>query len=128
MKPTSAKFIIEELGAIEPGWSVEIGRPNGKQWISGEGLKDARTDPFHDVLQMLVHRALVESIDLGGLGGRTDLFRDHLDPPERASGKEDTCSLVRERVRHCAADRPAGSVDDRNLVPEQHFVFLPFRG
>jgi hypothetical protein len=53
MNTTSATFIIEELGAIEPGWSVEIGRPNGKQWVSGEDLKDARTDPFHDVLQRL---------------------------------------------------------------------------
>ena len=53
MKPTSATFVIEELGAIEPGWSVEIGRPNGKQWVSGEDLKDAGTDPFQDVLQRL---------------------------------------------------------------------------
>ena len=43
MNTTPATFIIEKLGAIEPGWSVEIGRPNGQQWVSGEDLKDART-------------------------------------------------------------------------------------
>ena len=53
MNTTPATFVIEELGAIEPGWSVEIGGPNGKQWVSGQDLKDARTDSFHDVLKRL---------------------------------------------------------------------------
>jgi hypothetical protein len=53
MTTTSTTFIMEELGAIEPGWSVEIGRPDGEHWVTGEDLKDAHSGPFHDVLQRL---------------------------------------------------------------------------
>jgi hypothetical protein len=53
MTTASTTFIIEELGAIEPGWSVEIGRPEGEHWVSGEDLKNAHGGPFRGLLTRL---------------------------------------------------------------------------
>ena len=34
-------------------WFVEIGRPDGEHWVSGEDLKNAHAAPFHDLLKRL---------------------------------------------------------------------------
>src|SRR5438477_2973780 len=77
---------------------------------------------------MLVHRLLVESVDLRCLGGSAsgnDVLGDRFDRGQEAPGEKNLCSLARESARDSTADCPAGSVDHRGLVLQQHLWF-PF--
>src|SRR5258708_28714724 len=74
---------------------------------------------------MLVHRLLVESVDLrrlGGSAGRNDFLGDSFDRCQVAPGEKKMGTLRRKGTRDSAADPTSGSVDHRNLVVQHHFV------
>ena len=76
---------------------------------------------------MLVHRLLVERVDLrrlGGSAGGNDVLGDRLDRCQVAPGEEDPGPLAREGACDGAADRASGSVDHRNLVLQHHLCSL----
>src|SRR5687767_15591392 len=75
---------------------------------------------------MLVHRLLVESVDLRGLGGSSggnDLLGERFDRCPESPGEKELGALRRKGARDSAADRASGSVDHRNLVLEHHLAF-----
>ena len=79
-------------------------------------------------LQMRVHSLLVESVDLrrlGGSAGGNDVLRDRFDRCPEAPGEKERAPLARKGARDSTADCPAGSVDHRDLVLQQH-LWSPF--
>ena len=77
---------------------------------------------------MRVHSLLVESVDLrrlGGSAGGNDVLRDRFDRCPEAPGEKERGPLARKGARDSTADCPAGSVDHRDLVLQQHLWF-PF--
>ncbi len=54
LSPVTA--IYERIQAIQPGLTVEIGRPraaSGDGWVSGTDLRNASAGPFHDLLRRM---------------------------------------------------------------------------
>jgi len=45
------------LRTLNASWHVEVGRPEGSGWITGEELRDASHGPFNDLLQRTGRRA-----------------------------------------------------------------------
>ena len=79
-------------------------------------------------LQMLVHRLLVERVDLrrlGGSAGGLDVLGDDFDWCQVAPGEKELGALGREGACDRTADRASRSVDHRNLVL-QHHLWFPF--
>jgi len=72
---------------------------------------------------MLVHSLLVESVDLGRLGGSAggnDLLSDRFDRWPEAPGEKNLSPLARKGACDSAADGASGSVDHRNFVVQHH--------
>jgi hypothetical protein len=81
--------------------------------------------------QMLVHRLLVEGVDLRRVGGSasgTDVRGDNLDGYQGAPSEKHVGTLRRKRACDRAADRASGSVDHRDLVLQHHLWFLSGAG
>jgi hypothetical protein len=77
---------------------------------------------------VLLDAAFVERIDARRLNhpsGSGDLPCHRIELCWCATGKEDPGALAREGARHRAADEPTPSIDNRDLVLEQHRN-LPF--
>src|SRR5262245_4596654 len=77
---------------------------------------------------MSVHRPLVESVDLRRLRGSAcghDVFCDGIERCAVMASEKDPGSFAGKGASHGTADRSSGSVDDRNLVLQQHLWF-PF--
>src|SRR5262249_46373030 len=86
--------------------------------------------PLDEHSEMLVHRLLVESVDLGRLGdstGGNDLLRDRFDRRPPVPGEEKLGPLARKGACDRAANGASGSVDHRNLVLQHHLWFLSVR-
>ena len=80
---------------------------------------------------MPVHGPLVESVDLGRLGGSAggnDLLGDSFDGRQVAPGEKELGPLRREGACDSAADGAPGSVDHRDLVLQHHRRFLSAPG
>src|SRR5918994_1822035 len=76
---------------------------------------------------MLVHRLLVQSVDLrrlGGSAGGNDVLGDNLDRCQVAPGEKQPGPLRRKGACDSATDGASGSVDHRNLVLQHHLWFL----
>ncbi len=74
-------------------------------------------------LQMLVHRLLVQGVDLrrlGGAAGRMDFRGNGFHRLAFAPGQKQRGAFLRKSARDSAADRAAGSVNHRNLVFQHH--------
>jgi hypothetical protein len=70
---------------------------------------------------------LVERVDHGSVGRPAvgdDLVSHLLHALERATTCVDARSFTRKRLRDCAPDRAAGTVNERDLSFQQHAVFL----
>ena len=77
-------------------------------------------------LQMLVHRLLIERVDLrrlGGSAGGSDVLGDHFDGGQVAPGEKHLGTLRRKGACDRAADPASSSVDHRNLVLQHHLWF-----
>ena len=49
--------IYARLRALHAGWGVELGRPAGAGWISGDEFRDARSGPFRALLECIGARS-----------------------------------------------------------------------
>lgn len=54
--PSAMEGVFAELAAANPGWSVEIGQPQGPGWIAGDELRDATGGPFNALLLRIGER------------------------------------------------------------------------
>jgi len=44
---------FQDLEAVNAGWKVEVGSPEGPGWIAGPHLRDAQHGPFNDLLRRI---------------------------------------------------------------------------
>src|SRR5918994_1260153 len=80
---------------------------------------------------MLVQGLLIESVDLGRLGGSAggnDFLGDSFDGCQVAPGEKKIGPLRGKGACDSAADRASDSIDHRNLVLQHHLWFLPVPG
>src|SRR5262245_53801648 len=78
-----------------------------------------------DCADVLVNRLLVEGIDLRRLGDAAaadDVGCNRFYLGKVASTQKELCTLASECARHRAVDIPSGSVNQRNLVLQDHLA------
>src|SRR6185436_1718006 len=76
---------------------------------------------------MVLHSLLVKSVDLrhiGGSAGGDDVLGNNFYGCQGAPSEKKLGPLSRKGACDGSADRPAGSIDHRNLVLQQHHRFL----
>lgn len=49
--------IYQKLRALHAGWGVELGRPTGAGWVTGDAFRDATSGPFRALLERIGTRS-----------------------------------------------------------------------